>query len=73
MKIIDRAQQKGGYYDRADEIKLAIEKCLAMPNCPGFITAEKLRADNNKTDIEWPQGYIEQAARDMGHLVEGVL
>lgn len=63
MKIIDKSKQekKGGYFAVAAEIKAAINIEI-VKSTDGTIDISMLQ--------EWPTGYIEQAALDMGLDVE---
>jgi hypothetical protein len=58
-------KQITGYEFVDDEIKAAIVHCQNDPECDGIDFAG-LRKENAKTVDEWPDGYIHQAAIDLG-------
>lgn len=58
-------KQITGYEFVDEEIKAAIVKCKEMPECDAIDFSE-LRKKNAKTVDEWPDGYIHQAAIDLG-------
>ncbi|WP_341937204.1 hypothetical protein [Marinimicrobium sp. C2-29] len=53
-----------------DAIRVAIDAEITAPDFPGSIDFDTLRANNAKTKSDWPQGFIHQAASDMGLTVQ---
>lgn len=70
MKIIFGTKKPNPYEDKREEIRAAIDAEITSVDWPGEMDFDALRTKYGKTKKDWPQGFIHQAARDMGLEVE---
>ena len=71
MRVIDKSKQikrvNPAYSDKAEAIKTAIQSCVEAGGVADF---DEVRNDAGQTEENWPDGYIHQAAIDLGLDVE---
>lgn len=69
MKIIF-GEKEGGYEGMSQAIREKIDAIIMAPDFSGELDFQTVRESAGKTATEWPDGYIHQAALDMGLTVQ---
>lgn len=69
MKIIF-GQKANSYSEKSAGIRAQIDAIITAPDFAGEIDFQGVRDAAGKTATEWPDGYIHQAALDMGLTVQ---
>lgn len=69
MKII-YGPKAGDYASKSEVIRSVIDRVITAPDFSGELNFSEVRAEGGATTAEWPDGYIHQAAKDMGLRVQ---